>query len=579
MRKLFFIGPMLAVPLVIEAQSAIDAYRFSQPDMKGTARYMSMGGAFGALGGDLSSISSNPAGLGVYRRGEVGITMNLDLQSATSETQGYKNTQNQTKFPLNNVGGVVSFNLYNQVMPNINLAFTYNRGASFNARYSGSVPKLYNSLTNYIAGATNNAGATVIDLTSTDSFDAYNPNDGGYAAPWLSILGYDSYFITPTGDNDQPNWIGQWNSATSGTGVFDVLTTGGIDEYNIAVGGNIANKLFWGLDFGIVDLDYGMTAVWGEKLANATVDNTNGLSNTGAEWMMTNYYSASGTGYNVKLGLIYRPIQELRIGLSFATPTWYSINESYLARTNYNYPDLDLRDPAGNQVPGYAVTNGGQWGTNSYNFRTPWKLGVSAAGVIGRNLIVSADFEWQKFDKMRFYDGGGSFYDYGYDDDYYPDWGWGDTWYAPSQGMKKASPKVYSNDPWYATNQDIQDYYKSTTTIRVGAEYRITPRFSIRAGYAHVSSPVKSEAKDGSMLIYTSGTMTNYKMDNSTDYISCGLGYNFNNFYVDAAYVHKRMGSEYHAYTPDPANPQIPSPTSKLSLVNNQIILSAGFRF
>lgn len=566
---------MIALPLLAEAQSAIDAYRFSQPDMKGTARFMSMGGAFGALGGDLSAISSNPAGLGVYRRSEIGISMDFDFQSATSETQGYKNKQNQTKFPLSNVGGVVSFNLYNKVMPNINLAFTYNRAASFNARYSGSVPKLYNSLTNYIAGATNNEGATVADLQSTDTFDAYNPNDGGYAAPWLSILGYDSYFITPTGDNDQPDWIGQWNSQTSGTGVFDVVTTGGADEYNIAIGGNIANKVFWGLDFGIVDLDYNMTAVWGEKLANATVDNTSGIANTSADWMMTNYYSASGTGYNVKLGLIYRPIQELRLGLSFATPTWYSINESYLARTNFNYPDVNLPDMQQNS----AVTNGGRWGTNSYNFRTPWKLAVSAAGVIGRNLIVSADFEWQKFNKMRFYDGGGSFYDYGYDDDYYPDWGWGDPWYAPAQGMQKASPKAYSNDPWYATNHDIEDYYKSTTTIRVGAEYRITPRFSVRAGYAHVSSPVKTEAKDGSMLIYTSGTMTNYKLDNSTDYITCGLGYNFNNFYVDAAFVHKRMGSEYHAYTPDPANPQIPSPTSKLSLINNQLVVSAGFKF
>lgn len=73
--------------------------------------------------------------------------------------------------------------------------------------------------------------------------------------------------------------------------------------------------------------------------------------------------------------------------------------------------------------------------------------------------------------------------------------------------------------------------------------------------------------------------MTNYKMDNSTNYITCGLGYNFNNFYIDGAFVHKRMTSEYHAYTPDPANPQIPSPTSKLSLNNNQIIVSAGVRF
>ncbi len=581
MRNFYLIVPMLALPLMSEAQSAIDAYRFSQPDMKGTARFMGMGGAFGALGGDLSSISTNPAGLGVYRRGEVGVTMDFDIQSAMSETQGYKNTQNQTRYPLNNVGGVVSFNLYNKVMPNFNMAFTYNRSASFNAHYSGSVPKLYNSLTNYIAGVTNTEGATVADLQSSNSFDAYNPNDGGYAAPWLSILGYDSYFITPTGDNDQPNWIGQWNSQTSGTGVYDVLTTGAANEYNIAFAGNFSNKLFWGLDFGIVDLDYNMTSIWGEKLDNATVDNTYGTPNTSAEWMMSNYYSASGTGYNLKIGLIYRPIQELRLGLSFATPTWYSINESYLARTRYNYADLDLRDSDGNPIPTNAVTNGGQWGTNSYNFRTPWKLTVSAAGVIGSNLILSADFEWQKYNKMRFYDGGGNYYDYGYDSDYFPDWGWDDLWYAPATraSQQKASPAFYNSDPWYATNQDIEDYYKSTTTIRVGAEYRITPRFSVRAGYAHVSSPVKTEAKDGSMMIYTSGTMTNYRMDNDTNYITCGLGYNFNNFYIDAAYVHKRLGSEYHAYTPDPANPQIPSPTSQLTLTNNQIVVSAGFRF
>lgn len=573
MKKLYLASAILALPFVADAQSAIDAYRFSQPDMKGTARFMSMGGAFGALGGDLSSIAYNPAGLGVYRRGEVGVTMDFDIQSATSEADGVKNTQNQTKYPLSNAGGVVSFNLYNNVMPNINLAFTYNKAASFNAHYVGGIPNLSNSLTNYIAGISNTEGATVADVESTNSFDPYNPNDGGYAAPWLSILGYDSYFITPTGDDDNPNWIGQWNSQTSGRGSFDVLTTGGVNEYNIAIGGNFANKLFWGLDFGISDLNYNMTAVWGEQLQNATVDNAEGTANTNAEWKMTNYYSVGGTGYNLKLGLIYRPIQELRLGFSFTTPTWYSINESYMARTNFNYPNLNIPDMQQNS----AVTNGGYWGTNSYNFRTPWKIMVSAAGVIGRNLIVSADFEWQKFDKMRFYDGDGGFYDYGYDWDDWDDWGdW--PYYAPA-GQQKASPAAYNTDPWYATNKDIQSYYKSTTTIRVGAEYRITPRFSIRAGYAHVSSPVKSEAKDGSMMIYTSGTMTNYRLDNSTDYITCGLGYNFNNFYIDGAFVHKRLGSEYHAYTPDPANPQIPSPSSKLTLTNNQIVISAGFRF
>lgn len=571
MKKIYLLATLSIIPFFADAQSAVDGFRLSQPDIKGTARFMGMGGAFGALGGDLSSLSVNPAGIGVYRRNEMGVTMDIDIHGATSEAQGYKTTVNGTKVLLNNIGGVATWNLNNSVMPNINVGFTYNRGASFNGHYSGYIPTLQNSLTNYIAGLTNKEGATVVDLTTTyDSdgyvyFDPYNPNDGGYAAPWLSILGYDSYFITPTGDDDQPDWIGQWGTTTSGQGAFDILTSGGVSEYNITIGGNFSDKLFWGVDVGIVDLDYKMTAQWAESLDNAVVDNPKGIENSSANWNLTNFYTASGTGYNVKVGFIYRPIQQLRLGLSFASPTWYAINENYLATTNFDYSiPVDA-------FQNYAATNGGDLGLNSYNFRTPWKLTASAAGVFGRSLIVSADFEWQKFNKMRFYDGGGSFYDYDYG---YDDWGW--PYYAPSQN---ASPSIITNDAWYATNDDIENIYKSSTTLRLGAEYRVTPRFSVRAGYAHVSSPVRSEAKDGSMLIWTAGTMPNYKFDNETNYYTCGLGYNFDHFYIDGAFVHKRQSSEYHAYTPDPANPQIASPTSKLSLTNNQIVLSIGTRF
>ncbi len=569
----------MAIPFVADAQSAIDVFRFSQSDMKGTARYMGMGGAFGALGGDLSSISTNPAGIGVYRRNEVGITMDIDCQTATSEAQGFKNTQNQTKVPLNNVGGVVSWNLGNSVMPNINLGFTYNKAASFNSHYSGYIPSLSNSLTNYIAGVSNNEGITIDDVASwSDSsgyFDAYNPNDGGIAAPWISILGYDSYFISPTEDNDQHNWIGQWGTTTSGSGALDVLTTGGVDEYDIALGGNIANTVFWGIDLGILNINYSVTAMWCENLQDAVVFNPMGTENTPAMWTLTNYYNASGTGYNFKVGLIYRPIQELRLGFSFATPTWYSINESYLGKTNFDYPNVDLSEPDNPDPVNSAYTNQGQWGNDSFNFRTPWKITASAAGVIGRSLIVSADVEWQKYNKMRFYEPNYSSYDYGFGGGF-DDWGY--PYYA-APGTDWASPSTINNDYWWAQNGEIESYYKTQTTIRLGAEYRITPRFSARIGYAHVTSPVRKEAKDGSMMIVTAGTMPNYRMDNSTNYFTCGLGYNFNNFYIDGAFVHKYMNSEYHAYTPDPANPQIPSPTAKLGLSNNQIVLSAGVRF
>lgn len=360
---------------------------------------------------------------------------------------------------------------------------------------------------------------------------------------------------------DQTQWKGQWDATTSGSGAFEVLTTGAVNEYNFAIGGNLYNKVFWGIDFGIVDLDYSLTSIWQESLQNAYVD----FDESSAYWDMLNRYNVNGTGFNLKLGFIYRPIQELRLGISCETPTWYAINESYIASTDFNYPELNIPNRDDPKDRGYQVTNQGNWGLNSYNFRTPWRLTASAAGVINNNLILSADLEWKWYNKMRFYNAGDDIY--GYDDDFGYD-------YIMPYGMSMINP-----DPWSPTNSDIENYYKPTTTVRVGAEYRITPRFSIRAGYSNVSSPVSKEAKDGSLRVYTAGTRPDYTWNNSTNYITCGLGYNFNNFYIDAAYVNKSMSSEYHAYSRIPDYPDVTSPTAKVSYSNNQVILTAGFKF
>lgn len=580
MKKIYLLALGLATPFISNAQSAIDAFRLAQPDMKGTARYMGMGGAFGALGGDLSSISTNPAGIGVYRRSEIGATMDIDIQNTSAMSQGIKGTQDQTKILLNNIGGVTSWNLGNSIMPNVNIGFTYNRSASFNSHYIGGIPQLSSSLSNYIAGFTNSYGLnednlrTEFDNNNQITFDPYydpygSDQYGPLYAPWISILGYDSYFITPTGDKKNTEWIGQWGNGTSGSGRFEVLTSGAVNEYNIAIGGNVYNKLFWGIDCGIVDLNYSMSALWQENLQNAVVDNPSRNPNTSANWNMLNRYNVKGTGYNIKLGLIYRPIQELRLGISASTPTWYTINENFIATTNFDYPEINIPDQNDPDDFGQTTTNGGLWGVNAYNFRTPWRLTTSAAAVIGKNLIVSADLEWNWYGKMRFYDANDD--SYWEDDDYY---------YPLSNDMSMIDP-----DPWYQSNADIENYYKTTTTIRVGAEYRVTPRFSIRAGYANVSSPVRKEnVSDPSKFIFTTGTMPNFTWQNSTNYITCGIGYNFNHFYIDAAYVNKTMSSEYHAYSHFPAmenysQPFVPSQTAKVDFTNHQIVLSAGYKF
>ena len=500
MKKLLLSSLALGCGVAAFGQSAIDTFRFAAPDMKGTARFMSMGGAFGALGGDLTTLSQNPAGIGVYRSHELGFTLNLDCQQSTSDAQGFKTTDNQTKFLLNNIGGVATLKLNSSTFPNFNFGFTYNKAASFNRRYRGTIHQLSNSMSNYIAGVSNGEKLTLGVVQAVDGYDPYNPNDGGFVSPWISILGFDSYLVSPIGNPDQPRWTGLWGNGTSGLGNFSVEERGHVDEYNIAFGGNIANVVYWGMDFGIIDLNYSQTAIWGESLNGAYVDDNNGgLTQTKADWRMKNLYSASGSGFNYKLGIIVKPIQELRIGFAFHTPTWYNINESYAARVNYNYNGLPHIDGT------FADTNDGFPGSNSYDFRTPWKLMASIAGVIGNNFILSADYEWTAYDKMKFSYADGGYGYYEYDDPWY---------YAPT---RSAGPV---DDPYYLTNKDVSDYYQTTHTFRLGAEYRVTPQFSVRAGYSFVSSPVKSDVKDNKKNIYTSGTNPSYSFDNTTNYVT-----------------------------------------------------------
>ncbi len=554
-------------------QGAVDAYRLSQPDMKGTARFMGMAGAFGALGGDLSTLSQNPAGIGVYRSNELGFSLNLDCQSSTSEAQGFKHDMSQTKFLLNNIGAVLTMRLPSETLPNLNFGFTYNKGASFNRIYGGNIPKLSNSLSNYIAGISNGENLTENDLVSTENYDPYNPTDGGYPAPWISILGYDSYLISPTGSGENTRWYGQWGDGTSGSGSFKVQEKGSVDEYNIAFGGNIMNVLYWGMDFDIVNLNYTMQSLWGENLENAYVPNQNNeLVKESANWGLGNYYNVHGSGFNYKLGLILKPIQELRIGFAFHTPTWYNLTENFVGSVDYQY---------GSSESGSTSTNGGYMAYNDMSFRTPWKIIASVAGVIGNNFILSMDYEWVAYNKMKFSAPGS----YGINDDWGYDWDYGWDWYAPGAPSTTKAPTRsfgYDDDMYSATNGDIENYYQSTNTIRLGAEYRVTPAFSLRAGYSYTTSPVKQGVRDDKEVIYTAGTRPNYRFDNHTYYITCGAGYRYQNFYVDLAYVYKNISSQYHAYTPDinlDVNQAIPSPQSKVNLNNSQIVLSAGFRF
>lgn len=560
------------------AQSAISSYSISQPDLKGTARYMGMAGAFGALGGDLSAIAQNPGGIGVYRSSDIGFTLDLDAQHSVSQDGGQKYGMNQTKFYLNNIGGVFTLRLPSSTFPNLNFGFTYNKGASFNRVYGGNINNLQNSMSNFIAYNSNVNGLTSGDVSSAEGINPYDVGPDYIQAPWLNILAAQAGILTyedvPTVDKFgnstyYTDWYGLWDktmngSKTNGSGSFLMQESGGANDFNIVIGGNIADKLYWGMNFDIVSVNYQLNTYWGESLNGAYNVNQNGdLIQENADWNFNSSYSVSGTGFKYQLGLIFKPVQEFRLGFAFHTPTWYNLNEEFVGSMNYY----------GESQSYSAITNYGTPGYNSYNFRTPWKILASAAGVIGNNLIVSFDYEWANYGKMHISEPT-------YYNDYYD---YNDPWWMSASPYTRSSYQDFG-DAYSYENNDIANYYKSTNTFRVGLEFKPISSLSIRAGYAYVSSPVKKEVKTSDEYIYTQSLSPSYRFDNSTNYITCGLGYRYQHFYVDLAYVYKRMDSQYHAYT-DYYKPsglekiEGPSPQSKVTFSNNQVVLSAGFRF
>lgn len=549
------------------AQSAVDAFTLSKSDIKGTARYMSMGGAFGALGGDLTTLSVNPAGIGVYRSNEVGFTLDLDAQNTNSSVNGnLVSNQANTPFLLNNIGGVFTLKLNSDVVPNLNFGFTYNKTASFNRKWQGSFGNINTSMTNWIAGVSNEQGVTIDEVSGSNYFDPYYNGN----APWISILGYQGYLTNPEEYVDSQtnktitDWTGQWgdsihdsmgnvvNPATSGSADYSVVEKGGIDSFNIALGGNFGNIVFWGMDFDITNLNYTRQSYYGESLENAYVQGTAGIEQVPSKWNLNNNYRVSGQGFAYKLGLIFKPIQEFRIGFAFHTPTFYSLTQEYLASVAYSYNNESWVLPTQNNN---LITNGGIPGANNFRFRTPWVINVSAAGVIGSKFIISGEYEWKQYSKMKFSDP--------YTYDYYDDW-----YTAPSGNS-------YDND---GTNSTISAYASNTNTFKVGAEYRVSPQLSVRAGYANVSSAISNEAKNGYYAISTSNLFPSYLFEDSTNYISCGLGYKIKGFYADVAYIYKHTDSTYHAFTDDPSS-QLKSPSAKVGFTSNQVVLSLGYKF
>lgn len=565
----------------IMAQSAVDAYSISRGgDLRGTARFMSMGGAFTALGGDISTLNQNPGGIGLYRSSDLSLTLDIEPQSYKSSIGDISNKTTQTKFNANNFGYIGAVSTGSETMPFFNWGVSYSRTASFDRHYGGYLGYLGTSLTNFIADYTTADGFTSQELSFSDN---YNPYFDRPLPPWTSILMFDGYGINPiASDNSNRAYKGMFNydnngnPITFGEGWYDIEEKGHIDEYSINFGGNIMNMVYWGVGFGITDIDFKQYAYYAEAFNSANVPHATELPNgkleysyypgtqnspqQGGDYGLTNFKHIWGSGFNFKAGVIIKPINEFRIGLAVHTPTYYNLSYEGNATMAFGY-NSPLYDSQEQKLFNDGSTST-EWSDFDWKLQSPWRFMVGAAGVIGGRAIISADYEYKAYGDMKVKDWEG----YEYSD----------------------------------VNDDIKTYYQSTNILRLGAEYRVTPQFSVRAGYSYESSPIKSEVLDQTesniTSFYTSGptdmeTQPSYTLDRTTNYITFGLGYKYKSFYADLAYVYRHRKSDYHAFTnyeeniPSVApngvlyNPVVMAPKAEISDNNNQIVLTMGFRF
>ncbi len=541
MKKILTAVAALAIAAPAWAQSAIEAYTLSQTQLRGTARFMSMGGAFTALGGDLSTLNQNPAGIGVYRRSEIGVTLDISPSSFKTDggrkydpSLGLKNPESKTSVACNNFGYVGAVRL-DGALRNFNWGVSYSRVASFDRVFNAYTPQASTSLTDYVAAYTTAEGVTPGELDFTDDYNPYQSPDD---YDWLSILSYTSSMIAPNPTG--AGFMGLSQPGSVGDALSKVRERGYVDEYSIDFGGNVSDVVYWGIGFGITDLSYTRDALYSESMSGARVDVNGGLHTGNANFDLNNSQRITGSGWNFKVGVIVKPINELRIGFAIHTPTWYSLTQTGMATTAYDYAQID-RD--GNIVG--TPLQGTQYTDDSYyNFRlnSPWRMMVGVAGVIGSQAIISLDYERQAFGDMHV--------------KYQNDWG------------------EYIDDDY--VNGDIKDYFQATNIIRLGAEYRVTPAFSLRAGYSYAKTNVKSEAADGNLEIYTSGTNPAYTFDKDTYTISAGAGYRYKGFTIDAAYVYRNRQSTYHAFTNFQGNL---APSASLEQTTNSVVLTLGYRF
>ncbi|HRH01601.1 MAG TPA: hypothetical protein PLI68_05520 [Bacteroidia bacterium] len=452
MKKLVLsISIATALCINTQAQNQVDALRYSQITYGGTARYVGVGGAFGAFGADASALSSNPAGIGMYRKSDLTFTPTFYNGNTTSAYNGATNRDAKLNFNFGNAAFIINIpkakNDGSKEWKSLSFGISYNRQNNFHNRI-------------FIEGNTNGSSLLKQYVAEANGYNPLSLNLFG------NDLAYQTYLIdTIPGETNSYFANTNFNSATHKKSIEQ---SGAMGETALSFGANYNNKLYLGASIGFDKIKYEESSRY-EESDNDTGKTGNYISLYKMDlkkFVLDEKYSTSGRGINLKAGAIYSVFDWLKIGAAVHSPTYfYSMTDTYSDSITAMYSYFETPDSTGYYPNGRTLTYSSPEGLFEYSLSTPFRAIASIGFLINKRGLISADYEYVNYSQARLNS---------------------------------------DNDEFRNANKSIQMEYTAASNIRIGTEWRFEP-FSVRAGYSYYGSPYKDKINNGSRSTYSIG--------------------------------------------------------------------------
>jgi len=457
MKKLLMLSIGLISTSYILAQDITEAVRYSIDEIQGSARFRAMGGAFGALGGDMSAVNINPASSAIFNTSNISTSLGVFNNSNDTNYFNGVNSASNSNIDLNQLGAAFVFNntYVNSPWKKFALSIAYDRSANHDDSWIANGVNPNNSIGNYFLQNAQGLRFEEISAFPGETIsEAYNEIGSVYGyRNQQAFLGFEGFIINPIEDTDE-NTAYTSNIDLNGEN-FNHRYSYTSRGYNGKLAFNFAtsydDKFYFGLNLNSHFINYERTTFLSESNSN--------INSTVTDVDFENYLFTTGSGFSFQLGGIAKLTEEFRVGLSYNAPTWYRISDEtsqYLATTRIE-DNVSL-----NQAVNPNVINIYE----EYKLQTPSKVTGSLAYVFGKKGLISFDYSVKDYSNTKF---------------------------------RPTSDLLFAD-----LNNEINNTLDASTSYRLGGEYRYK-QLSFRGGYRFEGSPYKDDSFYGNLNGYSLG--------------------------------------------------------------------------